>query len=165
MTQRWGRDDFGPKYFNSSRWGKARGNAEGDAEGDAEGNAEGNAPNQPTIGTNQPSIHPPVLVAIAEETEATLSGSPQLAGEFEDWWSEYGRVGDKARAFDLYRPWATFQRTSGRRASFSARLSVVCDIRKKRRPFLRIQRNPALTRRYRHTGAHRGCHMHPRAAS
>jgi len=35
------------------------------------------------------------------------SGSPHLAAEFEEWWSEYGRVGDKARAGDLYRWWRT----------------------------------------------------------
>lgn len=35
------------------------------------------------------------------------SGSPQLAAEFEEWWGEYGRVGDKARAFDLYLWWRT----------------------------------------------------------
>jgi len=102
-----------------SRWGKARGSAEGNADRIA----EGNAPNQPTIGTNQPSIHPPVLVATAEETEATLSdGSPQLAGEFEDWWSEYGRIGDKARAFDLYRWW----RTTGQTQADELLTAAVC---------------------------------------
>ncbi len=42
-----------------------------------------------------------------QKTFEHSAGSPQLADEFENWWGEYGRIGDKARAFDCYRWWRT----------------------------------------------------------
>lgn len=77
------------------------------ADGNTDRNGECNAPNQPTI---QPSNQPPILVEAAELEPLPGGGSRQPAADFEEWWGTYGRVGDKARAFDLYGWW----RTTGR---------------------------------------------------
>lgn len=70
----------------------------------------------------RPEDQPDVLCDELVTTSNNGDGSPQLAEAFENWWSEYGRVGDKARAFDLYRWW----RTTGRTPADDLLTAAVC---------------------------------------
>jgi DNA-binding transcriptional ArsR family regulator len=60
-----------------------------------------------------PVTHVGTLASLKQEEQqqdlnsVLNSGSPQLAAEFEEWWSEYGRIGDRAPASALYGWWRT----------------------------------------------------------
>lgn len=50
---------------------------------------------------------PEIVEQGALQVAAATPTRKQLAEEFDEWWPTYGRVGDKARAFDLYGWWRT----------------------------------------------------------
>lgn len=47
-----------------------------------------------------------------DQAQQHVHASARTGADFEEWWGEYGRIGDKARAFDLYRWWRTTGKAS-----------------------------------------------------